>query len=520
MSELFAAAGDPQQDSAGFWHAPRQANERRDDPLVQWLVWLSGGAVLAWSLVMLLGASDWADHGRLLLALGLIATWRYSWGLLHLVRALIFLAIVFPGKRRRAAAVDLRGSIEHVYCIVCSFDIPEPQFLEVYSALVANSLDAGIPTTIVAAVTSDRDLGLLGDVLRRFDDPDSIRIVAQFQQGTGKRAAIAMAMRTIARDHPSRRSVTVMLDGDVVLEPGALEQSVRFLAADEGLAALTTNNDARLDRSDPGRQWYWLRFAQRHLLMSSLALSGRLLVLTGRFSVYRTPQLVAPGAIAAIENDSIEHWLHGHIRFLSGDDKSLWHHVLASGGRMLYLPHVKAVSFEAMPAGCGFAEGSTRLMLRWLGNTVRANGRALALGPARCGPFLWWSLLDQRLSVASTLFGVSTALMLAVFGHPIYLPAYLAWVVVSRSIVSAGYGLLWGYYHPSWPLLLAYNQIWGALLKLHLFFRPDRQSWTRQHIDRNSSTHALQRTADALCAITGAALLAAAAAMTNLLPGT
>jgi glycosyltransferase Alg8 len=33
---------------------------------------------------------------------------------------------------------------------------------------------------------------------------------------------------------------------------------------------------------------------------------------------------------------------------------------------------------------------------------------------------------------------------------------------------------------PSFPLLLFYNQICGALTKIYVFFHLDQQSWTRQ----------------------------------------
>lgn len=482
-------------------------------------VWLLSLAILAWAVTAVVASEYWALHTRLLVSLGLIASWRYGWGLLHLARAITFLRLVFPRLRRRATATDPAGKITHVYAVVCSFDIPETQFRAVYTALVGNCLETGLPATIVAAVTSDKDCVILGEVLQRFGNPPGVKFIAQFQQGNGKRSAMGAALRTIAREHPDASSISVLLDGDVVLQRGALAESVRFLAADPSLAALTTNNDARLAADDPARHWYWLRFAQRHLLMSSLSLSRRLLVLTGRFSVYRSTLLCDPGTLDILENDHIDHWLHGRIRFLSGDDKSLWYCVLKQSGNMLYLPHVKAVSYEAMPKGTGFVDGSTRLMIRWLGNTVRANGRALALGPRRCGLFLWWCLFDQRLSVLSTLFGVGIALSLALSGHFLFLPLYFSWLVISRTLISSIYGALWGYFHPSWPIYLAYNQIWGGLLKLYLFFRPDRQFWTRQRIGRQGSTWFRQATANIFFIVTLAGLLVLAATSTNVLAG-
>lgn len=482
--------------------------EGRSASALAWTIWI---AALSWSAAGVLYSWNLAASAPLIAIFGWVALWRYAWGLLHLTRASVYLGVAFPRLRRRAIAHA--GTMDHVYAVVSSYDIPPDQFRAVYAALIESCLDTGIPTTIVAAVTADRDIALLTELLERHGNPARLRLIAQFQAGTGKRTAMAQALRTIARAHPSANSVTLLLDGDVMVQRNAVGESVRFLAADAALAALTTNNDATLAPGDPARHWYWLRLAQRHLIMSSLSLSRRLLVLTGRFSAYRTHLLVEPACIALLERDQIEHWLHGSITFLSGDDKSLWHHVLSRGGRMLYLPHVKATAFEAMPGRSGFIGGSSRLMVRWLGNMVRANGRALGLGPLRCGPFLWWSLLDQRLAILSTLLGASIATCLLLTGHVAGVVLYLCWLFLSRSVVSGVYGLFWGYYNPAWPLLLVYNQVWGALLKLYLFFRPDKQRWTRQHISQNASTELRRTCGNLLFALSLVAVFATAATL-------
>lgn len=488
------------------------ANGGRAAGLLAWTVW---GTALSWSIAGVLLSWNMVVGLPVIAAFGLVAAWRYSWGLLHLVRASIFLGIAFP--RLRSRAMDHAGTVEHVYGVVSSYDIPPEQFRAVYAALIESCLAAGIPATLVAAVTTDKDIALLTELLRDYGNPAHLRVVAQFQDGSGKRSAMAEALRTIAREHPARNSVTLLLDGDIVLERDAVGESVRFMAADQTLSALTTNNDAVLAPNDVSRHWYWLRLAQRHLIMSSLSLSGRLLVLTGRFSVYRTHLLAERACTDVLENDHVDNWLHGRIRFLSGDDKTLWHHVLSRGGRMLYLPHIKATAFEAMPDHVGFITGSTKLMVRWLGNMVRANGRALALGPVKCGPFLWWCLLDQRLSVISTLLGASIAACLAVTGHVGAVALYLCWLFLSRTVASAVYGAFWGYYNPAWPVFLAYNQIWGGLLKLYLFCRPDRQQWTRQHIRLGSSTWFRRSLANLLFAVSLSAVIATAANLTGAL---
>jgi glycosyltransferase Alg8 len=119
-------------------------------------------------------------------------------------------------------------------------------------------------------------------------------------------------------------------------------------------------------------------------------------------------------------------------------------------------------------------------MFRWFGNMLRTNGRALALGPRRIGLFTWWCVLDQRLSMWTSVTGPVFAIMLAIKYSLSFIYVYFVWVgltrwVMAMMLLSARPVLSWYY-----PFLLYYNQIWGSLIKIYVFFRLDRQSWTRQ----------------------------------------
>ena len=85
------------------------------------------------------------------------------------------------------------------------------------------------------------------------------------------------------------------------------------------------------------RAWHRLRFAQRHLLMSSLALSGRLITLTGRMSAYQAAVATDPCFIDLIQHDRLDHWRHGHLPLLTGEDKSAAYWLLARNRRTLYV---------------------------------------------------------------------------------------------------------------------------------------------------------------------------------------
>jgi glycosyltransferase Alg8 len=145
------------------------------------------------------------------------------------------------------------------------------------------------------------------------------------------------------------------------------------------------------------------------------------------------------------------------------------------------------------PPSDNFFAATTILMRRWFGNMLRINGRALRLGPARTGLFTWWCILDQRISMWTSLTGPTFAIFLAIKHSIFYVPAYLIWIgftrwVMTLMLLSARPVLSWYY-----PFLIYYNQIWGSCIKTYVLFRLDRQSWTRQKTKLNRSMGAARQ---------------------------
>ncbi len=426
------------------------------------------------------------------LTIGIIAIWRYTWLGAHLLRARKFNREVFPELREEADEVGEEEKIEHLYVLITSYFLDLDHTFQVYDSIVKNALEYGVPTTIVAAITDDADEQVLRSVLKANGNPHSIEIVAQFQSGTGKRDAMAEALRSIARRLPSPNSVVVFMDGDVRLDPDAFTKTIPFFLADPELGALTTNNGAMVEGGSWVREWYALRYAQRNIYMSSLSLSSRVLCLTGRFSVFRTDVATEPDFIDIVEDDSIRHWRFGKIRFASGDDKSTWFYMLRRGMNMLYVPDVFAIGYEALPEGDGFFTGTTSLMVRWFRNMLQTNWRAVGLGPGKMGWFVWWSIVDQRLSMWTTLVGPVVAVLLAMVIHPAFLLFYALWIMGSRFVTAAIVGMRSDRFSILWPVLLYYNQMVGSSIKTHVLFRLNRQGWTRQNVGDNAERDRFQ----------------------------
>jgi glycosyltransferase Alg8 len=144
---------------------------------------------------------------------------------------------------------------------------------------------------------------------------------------------------------------------------------------------------------------------------------------------------------------------------------------------MLYLPDVTCVSLESRNEP--FLKASISLPYRWFGNTLRNNPRALALGPGRTGWFIWLVLLDQRISMWTSLVGIAGASVLAATKSALYLPIYLSWAVLVRSVQM---GVIAWHGHPvslrTIPIML-YTQWVGAIVKIKAWHHLADQNWSK-----------------------------------------
>lgn len=433
-------------------------------------------------------ASLWQPGtGAFLFVLGWIGVWRWSWGAVHLSRSLWYRWCLFPRWRAQAdalAAPETAAEIlaPEVFILVTSYRIPAETTLAAYTAAIAEAARYPSPVTIVAAVVEMAEQRLAKDLFRQLAPPERVRLILVRGRPTGKRDALVRALRAVARTAPRPDAVVLVQDGDTVLPPGCLAATLPFFRLFPSLAALTTDEDCLVSQGGAAMHaWHRLRFAQRHLLMSSLALSRRLITITGRMSAYRAAVATDPGFIELIGNDTLDHWRFGRLRLLTGEDKSAAYWLLEQGMAALYVPDVQVLTIEQPPAP-DLLRASTALMLRWFGNMLRASGRCLALGPGRVGWFVWWCLVDQRVSMWTPLVGPVAAILLAAAVSPAFLYAYLLWVMATRLLQSLLLLMVRPTISGLYPPLLYYSQVYGALLKTWVLFRLDRQRWTRQNI--------------------------------------
>ena len=452
------------------------------------LVMMAALGFIAWGLLHVVGDSRvWMSHRmEVLIALGGLAFWRWSWFVIQNVRALIYRYYVFPRLRKAAArAVAKVGPVPEVIVLATTYHekpwITAPVFESIFQELA--TLAGLVRRSRVIVVTGcdddDRNVRIAfdkccgpGSSARSELWPPELVLL---RGDKGKRPALGAGMEEIARGNPHEEGVVIILDGDTMMSPGLFAKVMPVFRLDPPVDAITTNENNLVKGPSWFGEWTSLRFGLRHRSMCSISLSGRLLCLTGRFSVFRASVVTNPSFRRQVENDVIEHWLWGSFAMLSGDDKSTWYWLAAHQRRLLYIPDAMVTTYEVIP-GLGVHRALANIR-RWSGNSVRHSWRAIKLGPRKLGWFAWWCLMDQRLTMVTILFGPAVAILAMLAGRWEMVAGYFLWILCSR-ICHASIAWRQGRRFSAFYVPLQILSDWAtALTKLWVLFHPAKQNW-------------------------------------------
>ncbi|MCL5097156.1 MAG: glycosyltransferase family 2 protein [Candidatus Omnitrophica bacterium] len=462
---------------------------------------LAGLCVAVYCLSVVAGdLRFWISHRlEILLALAGIGCWRWSWFILQNARAIVYRYYTFPKIRRSAArALAANGPVPEVTILAVTYRekpwITRAVFSSIFREL--SSLEGLIrrPRVVVATGCDEDDATIKVIYAEQCAMPSSLPEagwppeLVLLREDNGKRPAIAAALREITRGQPLEDGAVVFLDGDTVLQPGLLKKVLPMLRLAPPVAAVTTNEDGWVRGPSWFAEWTSLRFGLRHRTMCSVSLSGKLLCLTGRLSVFRGSVATDPSFLAQIEHDTINNWLWGAFEMLSGDDKSTWYWLSRHGCRMLYVPDAKVTTIEVVQ-GTGIQRALANIR-RWSGNSLRHSWRAIRLGPIRLGLFPWWSLIDQRLAMFTVLFGPTVCLLALFAGRFDVSAGYAMWVILSRIAHSA---IAWrhGRRLSVFYIPMVFMSDWAtALTKMWVLFHPAKQSWLNRGARTVDSTKA------------------------------
>jgi glycosyltransferase Alg8 len=441
-----------------------------------WLFYL----VFLMALALMLPATTFDPASKdFIFLIGAIGIWRYSMGATHFVRGMLFLYIVYPYLRRKVRKLGTDADPSHVFLMVTSFRIDALTTAQVYSSVIREAINCGYPTTVVCSLVEMSDELLVKSLWQKMAPPDRVSLDFVRIAGTGKRDGLAYGFRAISRHLPDDDAVVAVIDGDTVLADGVVRKTVPWFRLYGNVGGLTTNEFCEVRGGYIMSEWHKLRFAQRHINMCSMALSKRVLTMTGRMSVFRASVVTNPEFIADVESDSIDHWRLGRFKFLTGDDKSSWFSLMRLGYDTFYVPDANIHTVEHPPEK-SFLKASRKLMYRWYGNNLRQNSRALGLGVGRLGLFTSVVLFDQRVSMWTSLLGLTASIIASLMYGINFLLVYLLWIGITRLILTIMLLCSGHKVGPAYPVILYYNQIVGAMMKIYVFFRLDKQSWTRQ----------------------------------------
>lgn len=408
-----------------------------------------------------------------LVALGTLGMCRYGWLLTNLIRSYIYRFHSFPLLRRQADALPFPYP-ERVHFIIPTFR--EKPWVTRKMLVSITREAASIPSQVNLYITTggpDEDK-VVRDCLNTCI-PNKLLKVHMMRQ-TSKRNGMAYALRAAARvNGDETNSIVVLMDGDTLLGKNILRKSLPFFTLLPKVGGLTTNNIAVTTGPEWYRRWYALRFSLRNRYMSSTSLSHKILTLTGRFSFIRAGVALSDEFIERVEKDSMDDWMYGQIEFKTGDDKSTWFTLLRNGWDMLYVPDTYIYCLEN--AGEHPLWESIGKMRRWFGNMLRNNGRAIALGPRRIGVFTWFSLLDQRISMWTSLVLPTGVAMLIFTESPTVLIYFIVWILATRLFYLAALAVE-GHHLSLWDLpLLLYQQWVGSFIKIQTLSDLRRQKW-------------------------------------------
>jgi glycosyltransferase Alg8 len=415
-----------------------------------------------------------------LLGFSFLGLWRYGWLFTHIVRSLLYSHWVFPRRRLLADRLWNGGWRPPRLTIMMTTFKELPSTTEkVLQSIVEQGAEMGVPLRLFIGTGTDADELVIERYFKKQRPPFSLQVILVRQKLPGKRFAIGQTLRAILRHGLEADDAVIFMDGDTFFTPGCLRKCLPFFALYPTLQALTTNENSIVHNGPEWmKKWLEMRFAQRHFTMQSYCFSNKVLTLTGRMSVFRGKHLLEPGFMEIVEQDCLAHWLWGAYRFLSGDDKSTWYYLLKAGADMFYIPDALTTTIENIQGNA-----VTRMkenLKRWTGNTLRNGERAMALGPRKIGFFIWWCLVDQRITVWTMFFGHAIFLTLALTRTPAFLVVAVAWIACTRLFLAS---IL--FYHSrridlSFPFLLYINQAASAIVKIYILFRLPQQRWTNR----------------------------------------
>lgn len=407
----------------------------------------------------------------IILGLGVVGIWRHSWGLINFFRATYFI------RSSRDAAKPIAVGHYSLSIIFPVYDQTEGQLRAVAAGIVNSVLMVSGRVLIVCAYRDEAQKKMLSELI---ENETTVMMHFVRQRGMGKREALADTLNIVKASIPNGpKEFVLLMDGDTILTPEAILRSIGEMQKNAQTGAICVNEVPLVKGTKLFVAWRWLRSIQRNQIMSSFALSRRVLVLTGRFAMYRSDILLRPEFINRIRKDYIIH-KDTYISLLTGDDKTTWLEVLRRGFDVCYLPDVFIYPIEEQKEEDSFVKETIALTTRYSGNMARANLHPDAWRGAAGKLHFKYGLLDQRVSMWTSLLTPVVLVVLILFDDFDIFILFLTYTLIIKNIQAIAWSK--SDYNPVFPYLIFYNQVMGSLVKIFTFAFLHRQKWNNQKI--------------------------------------
>ena len=145
---------------------------------------------------------------------------------------------------------------------------------------------------------------------------------------------------------------------------------------------------------------------------------------------------------------------------------------------MCYVPDALGYTIEVIE-GSGM-ERMVQNFRRWSGNMLRNGSRAISLGPRAMPFFIWWCLIDQRLSMWTMLVSPVLAISAAFLVGFDYLFSYVVFIAVSRLLLSLILCTYSRRVELNYTWILYLNQLINASVKVYCIYRLSKQKWSNR----------------------------------------
>lgn len=401
----------------------------------------------------------------------------------HILRIIIYRKLMVPHILSRPD--DPLQCIREFYVVVPTYKEKEWITYAVFRSISIETAKVDFPVTIIVNTPDETDVQNIRETLAEYPLKENVKLVTLSQVGKGKRSALAESLKYIKTQAHFENSAVALMDGDCIWGNDLLANVFPFFNKNPRLGGITTNEELICFGSLFYEKWFDYRLAFRDFYMCSHSFGKRTLCLTGRFAVIRSEIALRDDFIWIVENDCMEHWLWGHIKFLGGDDKSTWFWIYKNGyqvnkDELLYLPKALVYTLECINGENGFMRSQKNLK-RWFTNTARNNTRSLMVTPVKQAPFfIWLCILMQRITMYSNFLGITTALVLCIQTDIMYLPAFLYLCILQALLATIIFSinrkrfLYWGIY------IQIVNQWIGTFVKMWAFSHIAQQKWVHR----------------------------------------